>query len=264
MKTNKLQKKSLSLLFKAKKFAKAVETKNNPEKLHHFRTNIRKIRSIFKDFRPYLEKSSYENLSVKLKFLLTSSNKLRDTDVFLKYLEEYAQLIPENLQEKFFILKNKIKQEKKLEHKKMIEFIDSEEFVNHFHSIKKILKKDKIYKKRIRKHFKKTTKIVLKKIEKKVKLKKDNLYKNSDSKTFHELRILYKRLRYLNEIFVKKDKSNINKFKEIQAILGNIQDLGVQQKMLEDQLSNELKPLIEFLINILKTKQNNYKITFLE
>lgn len=264
MRTNILQKKSLSLLLKAKKFAEVMQEESDPENLHHFRTNVRKIRSIFQNFKAYLEKSSYENLSTKVKFLLTSSNKLRDTDVFLKHLEEYSQLIPENLQEKFLLLNNKIKQERELEYKKILELIHSEIFINHFHSIKNIIKHDKTYKEKIWKHFKKTKKIVLKKIQNKVKTKKENLYKNSDAKTFHKLRILYKRLRYLNELFVKKNKSNINEFKEIQFILGNIQDLNVQQKMLQEQHSDELKPLIDFLNNILKIKQNNYKIIFLQ
>lgn len=262
MKMNKLQKPSLSLLDKSKKFAKALHKEDDPENLHHMRTNLRKIRSIFKDFKVYLDKSSYEDLIIKLKFLLTSSNRLRDTDVFLEYLEEYTQLIPENLHKQFLLLENKIKEEKEIEYKKMLKLIDSEKFINHFHSIKRILKNNKTYKKEIWKNFKETKKIVLKKIQKKVKSKRDNLCKNSDSRTFHELRILYKRLRYLNELFVKKNKSNMNEFEEIQSSLGKIQDLSVQQKMLKEQLSHELKPLIKFLINILKSKQDNCKIIF--
>ena len=264
MKTNKLQKNSLSLLSNAKKNIISLQKNNDPENLHRFRINLRKLRSIFKEFNPYLDEYLYENLNKKVKFLLTSSNKLRDSDVFLKYLEEYSQLIPENLQDNFLLLKNKIKEERELEYKIFLDFIHSEKFINYFDEVKKILKKNKTYKNKIWKHFKKTKNMVLKKIQKKVKLKKENLYKNSDSKTFHELRILYKRLRYLNELFVKKNKKNIDEFKERQTILGNIQDLCVQQKMLEDQLTNELKPLVEFLIDILKTKENNYKTSFLQ
>lgn len=263
VKTNKLQKTSLSLLYKARKFALSIKEGNDAEDLHQFRINLRKLRSIFKDFKVYLKKSSSKNMNKKLKFLLTSSNKLRDTDVFLKYLEEYSILISDNLQKEFSLLSNKIKQERAFEYKNILKLIDSEKFTNHLDSVEKILKKDNTYKKDIWKDFKETKNKVLKKIQKKVEVKKEKLYKNSNSKTFHKLRILYKRQRYLNELFVSKNKSNINEFKEIQDILGNIQDLCVQQRMLKKYLTKDLKPLVKFLIDILKIKEKDYKVTFL-
>lgn len=263
VKTNKLQKTSLSLLYKARKFALLIEEGTDAEDLHQFRINLRKLRSIFKDFKVYLKKSSSKNMNKKLKFLLTSSNKLRDTDVFLKYLEEYSTLISDNLQKEFSLLNNKIKQEREFEYKNILKLIDSKKFTNNLDSLEKILKKDNTYKKDIWKDFKETKNKVLKKIQKKVEVKKEKLYKNSNSKTFHKLRILYKRQRYLNELFVSKNKSNINEFKEIQDILGNIQDLCVQQRMLKKYLTKDLKPLVKFLIDILKIKEKDCKVTFL-
>jgi CHAD domain-containing protein len=261
MKKNKLQKTSLLLLSKARELAISLEREGKPKYLHKFRVNLRKLRSILKDFKPYLKKSSYIGLCTKLKFLLTSSNKLRDDDVFLKYLEEYKQSIPKNLEEEFILLYNKIKEEREFEYKNILEFITSEEFINHFDSIKETLKKHKTYKNNIWKNFRKTKTKIQKKIQKKVKYKRETLSQNADSEIFHELRILYKRLRYLNELFIKDSKSNIDEFKEIQSTLGTIQDLSIQQKILEQYLTRD-EPLGEFLFNMLKTKQDNYKMTF--
>lgn len=194
---------------------KYLKTKN-PENLHQFRVNLRKIRSILKSTRDLYDKDSLAKILDSFKIITKSTNQKRDFDVFIEYLKgidgsknaiDSLKFVSANQNEDFLNQDNE-----------MI-LLDFEGFLGDesgFYSTKCVCLKQYISKV-IRKEIVSIEKYLL------------DLSVEVENKDFHKTRIELKKLRYLLESFgdmfeLKSVKELFQKLKDMQEIFGKLQD----------------------------------------
>ena len=232
------------------------------DNVHQFRTKTRRINFMVNVFNKYIKNNIDEINEIKdiLKPVFKNFGDLRDLQLQVIYLENlvftnkkalsYISELKEketeatkNAQESFDKLDQKL-----LENKLSLFRIELKKLLKNKNSIKKISKKLKIDAKKIYKNVNKKVK----------KLEIDQ------SKSFHKLRIKFKKYRYTMEVLKPIygfKKKYLKKLKSIQDELGDIQDIQVridEMKKFVDEDNEKLKKMIEQDQELITAKMNEF------
>ena len=213
----------------------------DPERLHQLRVAMRKLRSLLSLMDEYFDPQWLQEHKRRLALLMKATGPKRDLDVYLETFDRYRELLPrkhhaglERLESyllerdrelesslKSFLLGEEI--QKELERLLAFSGDDSLTGLSDAAQTPVILPvKDRIFK-RYRKILRRGEKVDL----------------HSSAEEFHRLRIDVKKLRYLMEFFspiLEKESfgTMLQRLKGIQTILGDHQDLEIQQQHLKE------------------------------
>ena len=227
------------------------------EALHQLRVNIRKSRAILKAFHDHFDTKALKNIDKKLSKIAKSSNKPRDLDVFLDACDHHFALYINRLPISFY---ERLVQERREEHLKLETFLKSgfvsdaiEEYgVFLENSSKHQEKKEKSFNEVLAKYFNRIERLY-------------GLYLQSgEEEHLHQIRINFKKIRYLLEAFKESLVSEKNKrlmleSKALQKSLGLFNDLTIQKLFLETYMREEEeqsnKAFIAFVQEIYQQKE---------
>ena len=194
------------------------------EVLHELRVNLRKVRSILKIFSGVFDEKVTLFFGENFKMLANSTNKKRDLDVFLSFLNEQK-----HANEPIYFVKKALD----LEYENVKSYLGDEENYVFLKEWEIFLNEGEFYKSKLFDvslsrlgSFKLRTLLVL--AQKRLK----SLNQDCPNESFHDLRIELKKMRYtyefLCEIFYFEGlKKYEDKLKQMQEIFGNLQDYDV-------------------------------------
>lgn len=180
---------------------------NDPEHLHKLRTNTRRIRTLLKMFKSYLDPNFFQEARTLYKELIEYTNPIRDIDVFLIHLQSLS--LPSRMSGWIDPVVQLLQKQRKGYYQELLNNLDPFET-----QIKKLFLQCSA-------QATISTKKALKKAIKKQK-KAVERTKGSD---LHRIRIAYKYLRYLYEL--TKDRKKVRQLKRIQDLLGEYHDYEV-------------------------------------
>ncbi|SMC08702.1 CHAD domain-containing protein [Nitratiruptor tergarcus] len=233
------------------------------ERLHQLRVAMRKMRSylsLFSHIHPIPK-----DLEKKLSSLMKQTNRARDIDIALLWIEEFKKKLPEKLKSNLDAIQESLKEQKQSIEEQLKEFLQTKEFEEAITQLKKFCHKDEIA------HFPAiiAAKKIINKQLKKLKKMSNKLSKKSDPKDFHKVRIEAKKLRYLLELFSsllepESFTKALDLTKELQTILGEHQDFEVQIEYLRKLQQTQENEAILFLIQFLEKKAKKRRKTFLK
>lgn len=269
-----------NLLNKSKEQERGIIDDIDTEFLHDFRVSIRRARVAVGQCREIFIPEKYEALREALKSVHRVTGPLRDIDVMLMDEPYYHSLVPEQLSEGLNIFFNYIRTLREEEHRKLVEFIASEEYAERIalgssfctSPVQETCKPETV-------PIIRTAAAVILRRFKKLRKRIDKLLKGTE--TIHEVRIDCKKLRYLLEFFSQlfpgqKVKKTIKKLKKFQNSLGDLHDVKVQQQILMESLdrmqhseyaSAEANAAIGGIVTVLSSKEREIEgtlHTFLE
>lgn len=230
------------------------------EDLHDFRVVNRRSRGVLKLFRRYTDKEKSAEVLKLLKEIFEATGHIRDYDIFLKYIFEYKQKLPQ-MEENLHILQRYISEKRDQEFLRLKSFLESDLFKHKITRLLDVVNGEGFFLKKDL-FFSEAIKNILKKNMKKL----DDLFgtdlKDANDFHIHKIRIELKKIRYLFDIFKSFFKKKyyrkiLEALKNVQDLLGKNQDLVFQLnfvKNYEKATSKSLKDLFEFII---KQKQEN-------
>ncbi|WP_187647767.1 CYTH and CHAD domain-containing protein [Nitrosophilus labii] len=206
------------------------------ENLHQIRVSLRKMLVFLKEFKEFFQKKWFETIYSQTKEVMSSTNKKRDIDVLLSNFDEYLSHLPPSMKDYLKDFKDKLQEIQEKEQKRILELLKSEKFKNIKNLIDSISFTAKASFPIIVTSYK-----IIKKREKKIFFLAKSIVKNTPAYKYHELRIQFKRIRYLLEFFSrlyqkKETQIFIKNCKNIQDILGRHQDLEVQRIHIKEYL----------------------------
>jgi len=251
------------------------------EILHDYRVAIRRTRSALVWDKNIFNKDTMACFQKDLSFIGKQSNELRDLDVYLLSKPKYKALLPERLRDDIDPLFDYLSKQRAAAFRKVIrslrskkyrkimqdwEFFINEPQENHALGSNAAMTVFELAGKKIYKQFKTVVKAG------------NRILENSDDEKLHKLRIQCKKLRYLIQFFSNlfpADKINVlvSQLKNLQAMLGNYNDLCVQvdyllnvAKEMPANLSqlNQTLVAIGSLIGKLETTRHSVKASFAE
>lgn len=215
-----------------KKYIKTYD----PEALHDFRVEIRKSRSLLKLCKNAFDENLVNQISQILKIIATLTNEKRDFDVFLKHLKDqniknsFTQNLTKISNKSQKLLEEKLKEDEVRNGIKELEnFVLTENFGMYANSyIKAFIAK--ILQNQMANIFEKL----------------NNLDENCDNPKFHEIRIEFKKLRYLCDTFsslfdIPKFDKFLSNLRYIQEIFGDLQDRDIWLMILDKYFSFDEK-----------------------
>jgi len=210
---------------------------DDPDALHEMRVATRRLRAAFRDFRNAFDQEIVEPLVEDVQWLADLLGQVRDLDVFLEWLNNYAAIVP-SAERRFVrqVIKNRqgARQE---EHATLIAGLNSPRYEELKHAFRlRVLGKSvlcpneneplvELAESKIKAHLKRVRQLG----------KKADL---NHLKRLHLLRIEYKRMRYTSEffssLFSNFPKKLIDRSRDIQDLLGAVHDSYVQSEFLKD------------------------------
>lgn len=238
-------------------YKKYIKTKD-PEALHDFRVEIRKSRSLLKLCKEVFDKNLVDEISQILKIIASLTNEKRDFDVLLKHFKD------ENI--KNSLTSNLHKKSDNLQ-KLLDDKLKSNEIKNGLKEFENFIKTPNsgTYKSTYIKAF--IAKIIKEQIQN-ISQKLQNLDETCDNHKFHEIRIEFKKLRYICESFsqlfdIRQFAKFLIKLKSIQEIFGNLQDRDIWLLILDENKNFDEKFLATYKEKI-KKEIGNFRSEILE
>jgi CHAD domain-containing protein len=243
------------------------------EFLHDYRVATRKSRSIFTQLKNVYNKNLTKNLNEKFKAIASSTNQLRDLDVFLINRQFYSDLLNKQDNRLLLLLFQELEKNREQAYRNVVKNISSSEYKTFIHELNEFLVNDKKEQKNINSDLE-IISVVNKQINQRYnKIVKigNNIQPSTANKKFHELRIHFKKLRYLVELFSSLYSKNnllvfIEELKEIQDHLGKINDYTTQHSIVIqylETLDNEFDNITQYkkmLLDFIKTIDNEQKL----
>jgi len=207
------------------------------EFLHDYRVAVRKIRALTSQLKKYFTDEEYLKLKNDFKEIGFYSGLVRDLDVYLLEIEDYKLMLPESMRDDLKPLFDYLSYEQQNEHKKLSKFLSSKNYKKSIDHFKHFLNsKDEVSE---------DAPTILKIAKKKISKLHSEILETGNSITdetpderLHELRIEFKKIRYLIEFFdalfdAQKIAILVKELKIMQQILGAYQDLFVQREKLK-------------------------------
>ncbi len=206
------------------------------EYLHQIRVSIRKIRALCSLLKKYFRDNKAQDCKSSFSLIAKYTNEARDIDVYLIKLEDYKKLLPKKRASDIDPVINFLKDQKEFEYNKLSAFFKSERYVYTILKYKSAFQSNTILKSN-KTNGRETARENLIKAYSKITACGLRLDENSSDSEFHRLRIEFKKLRYLIELFEPfyspaNYQAVTEKLKKIQDILGSFNDYIIQQKKL--------------------------------
>ncbi len=222
----------------------------DPERLHQFRVGMRKLRALLKEMDEIFDPKWLKRHRSTLARLMKATSNKRDIDVYLQHIIDYRQMLPKSYRSGLKSLETYLLHEQKRQEKAIEAFLRSEPLESELKTLMDFARSDSfdgLQKDRaslpiiflVKEHLGKDFNHLI--------AGGSRLNKSSAPKEYHKERIEIKKLRYLLEffsfVFEKQSYEGLIKaLKRLQTILGDHQDLHVQQSYLK-QLA--LKPNLQ-------------------
>lgn len=263
----------LNLLLKDISFnsSEILLDKRESEHLHKFRVAIRKIRVYLNHLSKYFNNEPLLKFQKDFRYLAKLTNEPRDLDVYLEKSDSYINLLPKDEQKNLTSLIKYLKNKRDKEYKNLVKALNSKRYKDIIKNFNQLINSNNIFTKKDKKALKVANKN-LSKLYKNIVKNGTKLNKKSLNSKFHKLRIKYKKLRYLIELFLPfyKNCSNVNvidRLKVIQTLLGDINDYEVHGNKLtffikEIKSEKERLKTINNLIEKFKEEQDIIKSQF--
>ncbi|MGR9115751.1 MAG: CHAD domain-containing protein [Gammaproteobacteria bacterium] len=218
------------------------------EFLHDFRVAVRRTRSGLSQLKGVLPESKTAQFSQYFAWLGQLTNLTRDMDVYLIQFDAYKNSLPVSLRGDLDPLHDFLSEKQKQAHKSLASKLKSSEYVAPLIEWEEYLKTPAI-KQPIEPHAGKPIKALadcrIWKVYRRVIKQGDRITEESPAQDLHNLRKTCKKLRYLMEFFQSlypetKIKPLIKSLKDFQEILGDYQDLEIQEQTLKS-FSQEMR-----------------------
>ncbi|WP_181023786.1 CHAD domain-containing protein [Nitrosomonas ureae] len=255
---------AVAMLDQARLHVGGVIADTDTEFLHQFRVNIRKLRSLISLLKKALPATMIDALRPRLSSIASKTNKLRDLDVFLLAQDNYRAMLPENFGSGLTELYSLIKKQRKQEKNKVAGYLSSDNYRADLAICTAELSQHSAYQTPMASTpvLQVVKKLLLKRYHKMLAMSAAIDSQSADEK-IHELRIEFKKLRYLIEFFAdllpKRRTGKIaGKIKKIQTILGNYNDYCIQIEFLSSYVDDtriEMSKALSGLVAILHQKK---------
>ena len=210
------------------------------EFLHDFRVAVRRARSLLGQLPKVLPVRLTKRLRADLSFLGSLTNRPRDLDVLLLQQADYLAAVPPDLRPDMEPLFRTVQHERYATHHRLVEALNtpqSEAILQRWESATTQTKA------RGPQAEHKLVKLVRKSIRRQCQrvltLTPPDALKDSAPEQLHRLRIACKKLRYMFEFFAsafpqEMTADPIRRLRTLQDVLGQLNDLDVQQQMLRE------------------------------
>lgn len=239
------------------------------EFLHQFRVNVRKLRSLISLLKKSLPKTTIDTLKPKLSSIASTTNKLRDLDVFILAQDSYRAMLPANFENGLTELYRLVEKQRKQEKEKVAGYFSSNAYTDDVAACVAELSSTATFQTpmALKKVLKVVRKLLLKMYHKMLAMSTAITSQSADEEV-HELRIEFKKLRYLIEFFVnllpkKRTCRLVGEIKKIQTVLGDFNDYCIQIEFLRSYIDDtriEMSKALSGLIAILHHKQTEERL----
>lgn len=258
---------------------KKLKLENGAEYLHKLRISVRKTRALLGHAKYVMPERTILKFNRKFKYLAQKTCKLRDLDVYLNTLNKYRFSAVDNPDEIQNALFNYVSENKIREEQELLVYLNSVEYKRLKEDWSKIIDNPESKYSRL-KYANIPIEYVLERgiIKQYQKMFKQGNAIDIDTPylKYHEFRKTCKKLRYLLEYFSdlhpkNKIKSVIKALKNIQDILGELQDYRIQIELLnsfintrknDNDYSDSELDSIELLISTLDRRSQKIKSLF--
>ncbi|WP_045857945.1 CHAD domain-containing protein [Teredinibacter purpureus] len=211
--------------------------------LHRYRVSFRKLRSLLKSTKKCFSPCDERYFRQHLSQFSSSTNALRDLDVFLLNEKKYRNLVPLQYKAGMDALFRNIKVERTREHQNVVASIRHPVYDVICNEIEiRCLQTTHTASKYSERPILLTAKKSLRKSHVRIYTKANTMTDNTTDEEIHKLRIDCKRLRYLleffTELFARSDiEPLIETLKSLQTVLGDFNDYSVQVTALEARIN---------------------------
>jgi CHAD domain-containing protein/CYTH domain-containing protein len=208
------------------------------ETLHQFRVTMRKLRALLQEFEPFFDPVWVKSHKKTLAGLMEETNAKRDNDVALIDIDSFKEQLSSKDQQSLDTLKSSLDGKEKKLKKKLITFMSSKMLSEELEILSRSSQNSNQYLDTAKQPLILVAINVIDNRIKEIISEGRDLKKDTDKKAYHKLRIQFKKLRYLFELLspvieVSKLENALNHLKKIQTVLGEINDLEIQQKELD-------------------------------
>ena len=212
------------------------------EFLHDFRVAVRRTRAGLNQLKNVLPEAETARFTQFFAWLGQITSPTRDLDVYLLNFEQYKQSLPIAFRDDLNPLYDFLCQKKKLAQKTLVKKLRSPEYISPLIAWEDLLKTT-VVKQPLEAHASLTIKELadmrIWKVFRRVVKSGKRITDQSPPEDLHDLRKTCKKLRYLMEFFQelypdKLIKPLIKNLKDFQEILGDFQDLAVQEQTLKN------------------------------
>jgi CHAD domain-containing protein len=217
------------------------------EKLHEMRVASRRMRAAFRIFGPAYSKKVTKPLRDGLKELGRVLGPVRDLDVFMENVQQYQQTLPENEQKSLQIVLNTWTKQHRRARKEMLAHLDSKRYTRFKKELQLFVEtegagaKDVLADSFTPYQLRHVAASLIYRAYEQVRAY-ESLPENAPAETLHQLRIEFKRFRYLleflEEVLGEEVKLIIQETKVMQDYLGSLQDAEVANKILKEFLTD--------------------------
>ncbi|MFA7026668.1 MAG: CHAD domain-containing protein [Sulfurovum sp.] len=223
-----------------------TQLQNDPkdvEALHQFRIHMRKLRALLQEFEYFFDTKWLKKHKKVLAKLMEKTNEKRDNDVALIDINTFEKKLGSKNKKSFDALKNSLQEKEEKFEKKLIIFMGGEPLSSELMVLCQDSNAGEIYHESAQQPLILVAITVIRQRIQEIISKGEELREDSPKIAYHKLRIQFKRLRYLFELLApiipqEKLDNALNHLKKIQTILGEINDLQVQQKELKSFCKN--------------------------
>ncbi len=223
------------------------------EFLHDYRISLRKVRSILSLFKGVFDEDVTCDLKTRFSDLMRQTNRLRDLDVYLLEQESYLALVPEILRSGLLTMFEEFAEERDRTQKKVKRQFLSKNYKQEMTALQKLCPHTPAQMKKAAAEtlkvgsdgdlpvFDYASALIWKRYRKVRKLAR-RIDAETPDEQVHELRIQFKKMRYLMEFFAplysaKEMKTLIKSLRRLQNSLGKFNDCSVQQEALNAHIT---------------------------
>ncbi len=234
------------------------------EFLHQYRVNFRKLRSLISLLKTALPEKTAALLKVRFALIFRRTNTLRNLDVFLLDEGRYREMLPDSFNEGLSELYTLIRKQRKEEQRKVARYLSSKSYDAGIAACSKKLSFPPVYEtsSAARPILNVAKKLLLNRYQKILKMSA-GINAASEDSAIHELRIEFKKFRYLMELFSgffpkKRFSDLLGKIKKVQTVLGDFNDYSTQITFLKEYIDDsrlEMSKSLSGLIAVLYQKQ---------
>lgn len=209
------------------------------EFLHDYRVALRKIRSVLSQFKGVFGEVQTTDLKTRFAALMAPTGRLRDLDVYLLDRHAYDHLVPEGMLPGLQVMFDAFDRERSGAHRDLVAYLQSPAYRTEIEALAEFIATPEGFvrgeagalpaaeyaRRLIWKGYRKTCKIAA------------QIHALTPDEEVHELRIAFKKLRYLIEFFRPlfprgEARAVLKEMKELQDTLGRFNDFSVQQESL--------------------------------
>lgn len=214
---------------------------DDPEFLHDMRVSTRRLRAAFRTFRGAVRESRVAAFGKSLKWVAAVLGDVRDLDVYLERLPEYAKLLPEEDREALAPFRDHLEREREKARARMLRALETRRYAGFLERFEAFLLRGAPARPALPAARERVTAAAPRRIRKALRraLRQGRaIPEDPPAADLHALRITMKRLRYACEFFAdlygKPMKQFIRSVVELQDLLGAHQDACVAGATLRD------------------------------